>query len=237
MMEDIVLKSFLRDNPGVRSKLRAIRKANMVPGVVYGGNKPAVNVSVDLNDIIKILKKSRNSILTLKSDSFEEKVIIKDFSKHVVSDKIIHIDFQRVSLDKKIDIKVPIKFIGQPYGVKTQGGVVEYDMRELEIRGIITEIPKEIEIDISNLKIGDSIKVKDLKYDKFEIREHPENIIVSVISVKEEELTVAKPQESVQPEVIEKGKKEKEGEEEKGSQAKESSKKEATNEGSKKQEK
>jgi large subunit ribosomal protein L25 len=123
-----------------------------------------------------------------------------------VTDKIIHVDFSRISTDRKIDIKVPIKFIGEPYGVKTQGGIAEYDMRELTVRCFPSDIPDEINIDVSSLKIGDSIRVKDLKFDKFEIRENPENLIISIISTSEEAESVPQAQPS-QPEVIEKGKK------------------------------
>ncbi len=209
-MSNIVLNCSLREKPGVRSYLRNIRETNKVPAVVYGANKEPVNIIVDLKEISKILKTTKNPLITLKSDKWEENVIIKDISKHVVTDKIIHIDFLRVAMDKKIDIKVRIKFIGEPYGVKTQGGIAEYDMRELNVRCLPKDIPEEIPIDISSLKIGDSIRVKDLKFDKFEIRENPENLIISIISAKEEIVTPTLQTQPQQPEVVAKGKEAKE---------------------------
>lgn len=206
-MNNVILNAVLREGVGVRGKLRSIRESNMIPAIIYGSGKEPLAVSVNMSEILKVLKDSKNSIITLKTDKGEEKVIIKEVSKHVVTDKIIHIDFSRVSMDKKIDIKVPIKFLGEPYGVKTQGGVAEYDMRELEIRCLPADIPHEIPIDISALKIGDSIRIKDLKFDKFEIRENPENLIISIISAKEEEVTPQAAAAPEQPEVIEKGKK------------------------------
>jgi large subunit ribosomal protein L25 len=206
-MKTVFLNASLREKSGTRSVLRDIRNKGVVAGVVYGGNKSPINVSVNLKDLLKIIKESRNSLITLKMENgSEDLVIIKEIQKDVVTDKIIHVDFSRISTDRKIDIKVPIKFIGEPYGVKTQGGIAEYDMRELTVRCFPSDIPDEITIDVSSLKIGDSIRVKDLKFDKFEIRENPENLIVSIISTSEEAESVPQAQPS-QPEVIEKGKK------------------------------
>jgi len=207
-MKSVSLTANLRESSGRRSVLRDLRNKGFVAGIVYGGNKEPVNISVELKALLKILSQSRNSLISLKIDNNEESlVVIKDIQKDVVTDKIIHVDFNRISTDKKIDVKVPIKFVGEAYGVKTQGGIAEYDMRELMVRCLPQDIPDEITIDISSLKIGDSIRVKDLKFEKFEIREKPENIIVSIISTREESETPSTQAQPSQPEVIEKGKK------------------------------
>ncbi|MBP7795657.1 MAG: 50S ribosomal protein L25 [Elusimicrobiales bacterium] len=210
-MDNIIINAAKRADAGVRGKLKNLRDSKMVPGVIYGGKKEPITVSVSINDLLKILKDSKNSVVTLKYDDTEEKVIIKNIQKHVVTDKIIHVDFNRVLMDKKVDIKVPIKFIGEPYGVKTQGGLIEYDMRELNIRCLPADIPQEITIDIAPLKIGDIVRVKNIKAERFELRDNPENIIISIVTAKEE--VVAQSQPATQPEVIEKGKKPAEGEE------------------------
>jgi len=202
-MNSITINAVVRE-----VKLRKIRESGMVPGVIYGDKKRPVNISVNMNDVLRIIKDFRNSVITLKTPSSEEQVVLKNVSRNVVTDKIIHVDFLRIAMDRKIDVKVPIKFIGEPYGVKTQGGVVEFDMREFNVRCLPSEIPHEIPVDISLLKIGDSIRIKDLKFDKFEIRENPENLIVSVISAKEEVVApVQAAAAGAEPEVIEKGKK------------------------------
>ena len=207
-MKSVSLSANLRKESGRRSVLREIRNKGFVVGVVYGGDKPPVNVSVNLKDLIKIIRESKNSLITLKlEDGREELVIIKDIQKDVITDKIIHVDFNRISPNKKITLKVPIKFLGEPYGVKAQGGLVEYDMRELTIRCLPSDIPDEISIDVSGLRIGDSIRVKDLKFERFEIRENPENLIVSIVSTTQEPESVQVQSAPSQPEVIEKGKK------------------------------
>lgn len=212
-MDNIIINAATRADAGVRGKLRNLRDSKMVPGVIYGAKKEPVTVSVGINDLLRILKDSKNSVITLKYDNTEEKVIIKNIQKHVVTDKIIHVDFNRVLMDKKVDIRVPIKFKGEPYGVKTQGGLIEYDMRELNIRCFPSDIPQEITIDMTPLKIGDIVRVKDIKAEKFELRDNPENIIISIVTAKEEVITPSQTAEIAQPEVIEKGKKSAEGEE------------------------
>lgn len=212
-MERFVLNAVLREKPGVRGVLRNIRNSGMVPAVVYGGNDKPVNISVNMKEFLSLYKMAGNSVITLKYGEKEDMVVVKDIQKHVVTDKIIHIDFNRVAMDKKIDIKVPLKFVGEPYGVKTQGGIAEYDIREVTVRCYPKDIPHEIVVDISSLKIGDSIRIKDIKQDKFEIRENPENIVVSIISAKEESTASPTAQAQQQPEVIEKGKKSEESKE------------------------
>ncbi|MCX7905583.1 MAG: 50S ribosomal protein L25 [Elusimicrobiales bacterium] len=213
-MEKFILNAFLRENAGVRSTLRELRSKGIVPAVVYGGDFKPVNISVSLKEFISLIKKAGNSVITLKYGDKEDMVVVKDIQKHVVTDQIIHVDFNRVAMDKKIDIKVPLKFIGEPYGVKTQGGIAEYDIREVTVRCYPKDIPHEIQIDISNLRIGDSIRIKDIKQDRFEIRENPENIVVSIIATKEESISATQ-QSQTQPEVIGKGKKEESKEEKK----------------------
>lgn len=214
-MERFVLNAFKREKPGVRSVLREIRNKGMVPAVVYGGGALPEIISVNLKEFINLIRKAGKSVITLKYEDKEEQVIVKDIQKHVVTDNIIHIDFNRVAMDRKIDIKVPLKFVGEAYGVKVQGGVAEYDIREVTVRCYPKDIPNEIVVDISSLKIGDAIRIKDIKQEGVEIRENPENIVVSIVSTKEEEPTSAQPQQPAQPEVIEKGKKAQEKEEKK----------------------
>ena len=193
----------------IELKNRVGKKDNYyIPAILYGrGLKESYPCMVNRKEFIQIIKSnSRNAVFNCKlEDGRVFPTLIKEIQKDAITDKIIHVDFNRISTDKKIDLKVPIRFVGEPYGVKTQGGIAEYDMRELSIRCFPKDIPDEIAIDVSSLKIGDSLRVKDLKFEKFEIRENPENLIVSIVSTKEEEITPAV--SPTQPEVIEKGKK------------------------------
>ena len=111
---------------------------------------------------------------------------------------------------------MPFKFTGEAYGVKTQGGIIEHNMRELTIKCLPADLPKELVVDISGLHMGDSIRIKDLRYDRIEIKEDQEHIIASVIAAKEEEVAApaaATAEAGAEPELVAtKGKKEEEGE-------------------------
>ncbi len=212
-MEQLLLNALTREKAGVKGKLSALRKEGRIPAVVYGADKNSQAVEVNEKEFTAIMKKGHNAIIKIKYGAAEDSVIVKEIQRHVVSGKIIHVDFYRISMKEKIEVKVPLKFVGEAYGVKTQGGLIEHDMRELTVRCLPGDIPHEITVDVTNLKIGDSIRVKDLKRDKIEIKEDAERIVASVITAKEEvvEKAAATPEGAQEPEVIAKGKKEEEG--------------------------
>lgn len=212
-MEQLLLNAVSREAAGVKGKLSSLRAQGVIPAVVYGAEKDSQTISVNEKEFVSIMKKGHNAIIKLKSDKNEDSVIVKEIQRHVVTGKIIHVDFYRISMKEKIEVKVSLKFVGEAYGVKTQGGIIEHDMRELTVKCLPADIPHEISVDVSNLKIGDSIRVKDLKLEKLEIKEDAERIIASVITAKEEvvEKVAATPEGAQEPEVIAKGKKEEEG--------------------------
>ncbi len=212
-MEQLLLNASLREKTGVRGVNSSLRTQGIVPAVVYGTEKKSLSLSINEKEFVSIMKKGHNAIIKLKYDKVEDSVIVKEIQRHVVSGKIIHVDFYRISLKDKIEVKIPLKFVGEAYGVKTQGGIIEHDMREFTVRCLPSDIPQEIVVDVTNLKIGDSIRVKDIKVEKVEIKEDGERIVASVITPKEEviEKVAATPGGAQEPEVIAKGKKEEEG--------------------------
>jgi len=209
-MEEVILTAMLRENTGVKGKLSALRKSGMIPAVIYGSSENPSHVSISEKDLLRILKSGKNAVVKINYANKQENVLLKDIQRDVVTDKVIHVDFQRISLTNKIEVKVPIKLTGEAYGVKAQGGIIEHNMRELTVRCLPVEIPKEIVVDITNLHIGNSIRIKDLKYENIEIKEDPEHIIASIIAPKEEKLQTISAQSTSgsEPEVIAKGKKE-----------------------------
>lgn len=213
-MEQLLLNASIRQKPKVKGKLSALRSSGRIPAVVYGADKNSQAIEVNEKEFVAIMKKGHNAIIKIKYGADEDNVIVKEIQRHVVSGKIIHVDFYRISMKEKIEVKVPIRFLGEAYGVKTQGGIIEHDIRELTVRCLPTDIPREITVDVTNLKIGDSIRVKDINRDKIEIREDAERIIASVITAKEEvsDKVSATSQVTQEPEVIAKGKKEEDSE-------------------------
>ena len=214
-MDQIIVDAQIRETLGGKKGLALLRQGGSIPAVIYGTGKPVVHVTVGEKEILSVLKKGANSLVKIKYSSNEDTVILKEVQKHVVTGKIIHIDFQRISLTDKIKIKVRVKLVGEAYGVKVEAGILEHNMRELNVLCLPTDIPKEIEINITELHLNGVIRVKDVKSDKAEITDDAEQIVVSVVAPKEEKVetpVAAAGATAEEPEVIAKGKKE-EGEE------------------------
>lgn len=216
-MEQISVSARLREKTGGKGFLSGMRREGGIPAVIYGLNKPPVSVVVVEKEMLGIIKKGANAVLKLKYSDKEDNVIIKEVQRHVVTDKPIHIDFHRISLTEKIEVKVHIKVVGEAFGVKTEGGVLEHNMREFNVLCLPTDIPKEIEVDVTSLKLNENLRVKDIKAGKAEIMDDPNQIVVSVFMPKEEVVetpvagTVAGA-EAAEPELVGgKGKKEEEG--------------------------
>jgi large subunit ribosomal protein L25 len=208
-MERFKITAELRKDIGVKGTLKNLRKNGKIPAVIYGGDGPTVTLLVQEKEISNILRTS-NAVVKIKYGDKEDTVIVKEIQRNVVSDKLLHIDFQRILMTEKIKIKVPIKLTGEAYGIKVQAGILEYSMRDINVLCLPTEIPKEIEVDITELHIGSSIRIKDIRAEKVEVLDDPNQIVVSVVAAKEEVVEPVAATEVVgpeEPEVIGKGKK------------------------------
>lgn len=212
-MQQTIITAELRDKAGVRGTLSALRAAGRVPAVIYGLEDKPVSISVDSKEILAVYKNDANAVITLKHDGKEDTVIIKSIQRHPVTNKFHHLDFQRISLTEKVEVKVPVKLVGEAPGVKLQGGLLEHNLRELLVFSLPMDIPHEIEVDISKLNINESIRVKDVQ-SKVQILDASEQIIVSVAVAKDEvvETPAAAATTAAEPEVAAtKGKKPEEG--------------------------
>lgn len=166
-MEEIILEAQKRQDIG-KGKVGRLRKKAFIPAVVYGEGKGSLSVQVVSKDVMNIIGAHRGESFVLKlkikdGNNFQEKsVLIKEIQHNPVKDEIIHIDFNEISLTKTIKVKIPLIAKGESVGVKLDGGVLDHVLWELEIECLPTQIPKSIEVDVSNLKIGDSVHVKNL---------------------------------------------------------------------------
>lgn len=222
-MERFNITAELREGVGIKGTLKNLRKQGKIPAVIYGGDGHTAPLLVQEKEISNILRTS-NAVIKIKYGDKEDTVIVKEVQRNVVTDKLMHIDFQRILMTEKIKIKVPVKLIGEAYGIKVQGGILEYSMREINVLCLPTEIPKEIEIDITELHIGSSIRIKDIHVEKVEILDDPNQIVVSIVAAKEEAVepvAAAEVAGPAEPEVIGKGKKLEEAETEEPSKEKE----------------
>ncbi len=207
--------------PGNKNAARRVRVAGKVPAVVYGAGKGTAVISVDPRQVLRILKSEsgHNTIFDLALGGNREKAMIVDWQFEPIKGKLLHIDLLRIAMDKKLTVTVPILLKGEPEGVKTQGGILEQLLREVELECLPADIPKSIEVDVSHLVFGIDVRVKDLAHgDKLKFLTEEDRMVAHITTVKEE--VVATPEAvadaaatPAEPEVIKKGKQEAEGEE------------------------
>src|SRR5678810_266700 len=145
---------------------RRMRRMGRVPAVLYGGDKQPVNLELDHKDLFLNLRneKFHASILTLDLGGAKEQVLLRSVSMHPFRPQVQHIDFQRVSKDKKIHMKVPLHFVNAEVspGVKEQGGIVNHVLNELDVVCLPDDLPEFVEVDLAGLSVGNSLHVRQL---------------------------------------------------------------------------
>ena len=167
---------------------RRLRRLGKVPGILYGGDKGPINIELDHQDLYLNLRNERfhASILTLDLAGSKEQVLLRSLNMHPFKPQVQHIDFQRVSKDKKIHMKVPLHFVNadKSPGVKEQGGVVNHVLNELDIVCFPDDLPEYIEIDLSSLAVGHSLHVRDLSLPKgveFTLHKNENPVVATVV--------------------------------------------------------
>jgi large subunit ribosomal protein L25 len=168
---------------------RRLRRLGRVPGIVYGGDQGPVNIDMDHKDLFLNLRneKFHASILSLAVDGTKQQVLLRAVNMHPFKPQVQHVDFQRVSKDKKIHMAVPLHFVNaeKSPGVKEQAGVVNHVMNELDIACFPDDLPEYIEVDLSGLSVGHSLHVRDVPLPKgVELTLHKdENPVVATVVV------------------------------------------------------
>ena len=152
------------------SASRRLRRAGTVPGIVYGGDAAPTVIETNHNDLLLKLKKEafHSSIITLNIDGKKESVLLRDYQMHAYKPLVLHIDFQRVDATHELHVKVPLHFTNEEVapGIKLGGGLVNHVMTEVDIHCLAADLPEFIEVDLSALKVGDSIHLSQLKLPK-----------------------------------------------------------------------
>jgi len=191
-----------------------------IPAVVYGAGKESVAVSVSPKDIERILHSSSgvNTIFNLDIQGVETTpVMVVDWQHDPVKSNLLHVDLKRIDLARRLHVKVPVHTTGEPRGVKEQGGLYEIISREIEIECLPDEIPEHFTVDVTGLRIGQSLRAGDIPLSGSMRLVSPADLVISHVvatrgSAAEAE---AAPAEAAEPEVVKKGKKEEEGGEKK----------------------
>lgn len=220
-MEKIVLKADVRAATG-KKVAKDLRNKDVIPANVYKGGKGATSLQVKKDDLDAVLhtKAGENVIITLKisgeGDIKDKTVLIKEIQREPVKDGILHVDFNEISLTETLKVDVPLAAKGEAVGVKVDDGILEHVMWELQVECLPTAIPEKIEVDVTNLKIGDAISVKDIVVPAgVKVLNDPELIAIIVKAKKVEAPKEEVPAEAAaEPELIRKKKEEGEGEEE-----------------------
>ncbi len=214
------LDAVKRDSRG-KNEARRLRASGKIPAVVYGGAAGALSVAVDPKRLSRILHSDSgvNTIIGLNVEGVgTTEVLVKEFLLDPVHNQMLHADFFRVQMDKAITVTVSVQVKGEPRGVKLQGGVLELPHREVEIESLPGEIPDYLEVDVSELMIGQSVRLRDVATSaKWTLLSDPDMLLAHVVAPKAEEpepeaAAAAVPTATAEPEVIKKGKTEKEEE-------------------------
>ena len=231
-MQEILLNAKVRDKTGTGIS-RRMRRQGRVPAIVYGKKGSSLSLDVEEREFEKTagMVVGHSSLINLKLDKDvgENMVLVKEVQRHPVTERLLHIDFYRISLKDKITVSVPVVVTGESAGVKV-GGILEHILWEVKVECLPTQMPDKIEVDITPLKIGDTVHVRDLEIEEgVNFLTTGEKTVISVVPptvVKEEEVVeeeVAEPERIGEKEREERVGKEKEekGEKEKESKAEE----------------
>ena len=167
----------MRNNLG-KKESKTLRSLGKIPCVLYGG-KENVHFQLEENDLKKLVYTPKVFIVELTIDSTKIKALVKDIQFHPVNDKILHVDFIELVDEKPVNTQVPIILTGNSIGVLNGGKLVK-NLRKLSLRAIPKNLPDNISIDITNLKIGDKIYVRDLNYNQFEITTSENSVLVAI---------------------------------------------------------
>lgn len=229
-MEQVKLEAKIRKDVG-KEAVKLLRTKGLIPAVVYRRSEKSTPLVLDKKALEKVLHTAagENVIINLNiagdERTRERTCIIKEIQHNPVSGDILHVDFHQISLTETIKVNVPVATKGEAIGVKQDGGILEHVLWEVQVESLPTQIPEKLEIDITNLKIGDALFVKDIIAPKgVKILNDPESRVVAVekpVEIKVEEI---KPEEAItEPEVIKQKKEEipEEEAEEKGKEEKE----------------
>jgi large subunit ribosomal protein L25 len=201
-----------------KNAARRVRRAGRIPAVLYGGGNEPVAVEVDPKQILRILysESGHNTIFDVDlGKGPAAKAMIVDWQREPIKDDLIHIDLKRIALDKTLRVSVRVKLLGIPMGVKTEGGILDHVLREVEIECLPADIPSHIDVDVTELGLHGVLRVSDLPHaEKFKYLTAEEATVAHVMAIREEAAPVVEADAAAaavaatpaEPEVAKKGK-------------------------------
>jgi large subunit ribosomal protein L25 len=216
---EATLEAVKREGRG-KNEANRLRAAGRIPAVLYGAKRAGqvpegVAVAVDPKQLLRILHSDSgaNTLISLKVEGAESRVMVKEYQLDPVTHSLLHADFYALAMDKAIVVTVPIVLKGEARGVKLQGGMADFLTRDIHVECLPADIPTHIDVDISEMNLHDSVRVRELMTEgtKWKPITEPETMIVHVVMPKAEESATAAAADAatasaVEPEVIKKGK-------------------------------
>jgi large subunit ribosomal protein L25 len=202
-----------RDQAG-KGSARTLRSKGMIPAVIYGHGRDPQSLSLNARDLDKLLGhiQAESTVIEVSVGGTTAKTLIREIQRHPIKRQILHVDFQALVAGEKVTVSIPISLEGIPEGVRLGGGVLDQTLRELEIEVDPSSIPDHVEFDVTNMVIGDSVHVSDLKLPEgVEVLDDPETSVAVLAAPRAviEETAATEPVEGAEgvaePEVIGKG--------------------------------
>jgi len=210
---EATLEAVRREGRG-KNEANRLRASGRIPAVVYGaraeGKAPVgVPVAVDPKTLLRILhsESGANTLINLTVDGGESRVMVKEYQLDPITHQLLHADFYQLAMDRAITVTVPVVVRGESRGVKLQGGLLDFVTREIEVECLPTDIPESIVIDVTELALNQSIRVRDLPQDaKWTPVSEGDTMLVHIVMPKAEESAQAAETATAEPEVAKKGK-------------------------------
>jgi large subunit ribosomal protein L25 len=221
-MEKVIVEANERKTINKRSR-NSLRNEGRVPGVLYGSRMEPIPIDVTRLEINPLVFTAKTNLISLKLDGHEEyECVIKDVQFDPVTDEVVHFDLIGLTRGEKIQLEVPIQLLGSAVGVK-EGGLLQESMHKLSIECLPKDIPQSLELEVTELNIGDTIHIADLNFEHITILNPEDTLVVSVVLPKvekevepvEEGEEFAEEEGAAEPEVIGKGKESEEEDKEK----------------------
>lgn len=197
-----------------KAAIRDLKKQNLIPAVVYGLNEPPVAIAISPKAVARVIASDAgmNSVMFLQREGtdIQRHVIIKDLQRDPITGRLRHVDLMRVDMSHKVRVKVPVRLLGTAIGVKSEGGVLDFAHREIEVECLPSLIPAHIDVDVTGLKVGDSIRFEQLSLiPNVTLVGDAHQVVCSIHGKAPEEAAAeAAAPAAAEPEVAKKGKKE-----------------------------
>lgn len=193
-MNEVNLTAHRRQDTG-KQRAKKMRREGQIPAVLYGHGQPAMSIFINSAELIPLFKlASHDNViinLELAEDKKKLKALLRQVQTEPMRNTLLHIDFQEILLTEKIRINVPIIITGEATGVKNEGGSLEQILHSVELSCLPTDIPEKIVVDVTELKLGQSLHISDIKLEKAELHGSPTQPVVSVLAPRSEPEPVA----------------------------------------------